>query len=108
MSKDNAKARIRDPLKSYGYSKKEQREAKKAEEIVAGDARKAFARKLRVAMSQLNLSVQDIAEMTSISREHISRMRRGRLLPGKTSTLKKLADVLGVTCDYLIRDKGLE
>lgn len=108
MSKDNAKARITDPLKSYGYSKKERRDAIRAEQAATSEAKKAFARKLRMAMSEQSLTVRDVAEMTNISREHISRMRMGRLFPGRTSTLKRLADVLGVTCDYLIRDRGLE
>lgn len=60
-----------------------------------------FAHRLRELRRQRNLSQADLAEQVEVHSTHISRYERGLSRPS-ADTLKRLADVLGVSGDYLL------
>ena len=60
-----------------------------------------FAGRLRELRRQRNLSQSELGELASIHYTHVSRYERGVSKPS-AETLKRIADALGVTGDYLI------
>ena len=54
-----------------------------------------------------NLSQVDLAEVTGISRDAISKYERGDAIPS-VQYAKKIADALGVSLDYLVSDDDKE
>jgi transcriptional regulator with XRE-family HTH domain len=60
-----------------------------------------FAHRLRELRRQKDLSQTELAERVQVHSTHISRYERGLSRPS-ADTLKRLADVLGVSGDYLL------
>lgn len=60
-----------------------------------------FAQRLRELRKQKNLSQTELGQLAELHYTHIGRFERGSSRPGG-DTLKRLADVLGVTSDYLL------
>lgn len=60
-----------------------------------------FAQRLRELRKQHGLSQTELGERVGIHYTHIGRYERGRSRPA-ADTLKRLADVLGVSGDYLL------
>ena len=60
-----------------------------------------FPQRLRKLRRQKNLSQTKLGELTDLHYTHIGRYERGLSRPS-SNTLRKLAEVLGVTTDYLI------
>ena len=60
-----------------------------------------FAHRLRELRRQKDLSQAELAERVQVHSTHISRYERGLSRPS-ADTLKRLADVLGVSGDYLL------
>lgn len=60
-----------------------------------------FAQRLRQIRRQKNLSQADLAELVDVHSTHITRYERGMSRPS-ADTLKRLADALGVSGDYLL------
>jgi len=63
-----------------------------------------FAERLRALRRQKNLSQAEFSKIVGVHSIHISRYERGISKPN-SGTLKKLAEALGVTADYLIEGK---
>lgn len=57
--------------------------------------------RLKLLRKQKNLSQQELAEQAEIHYTHIGRYERGQSKPS-TDTLKRLAEALGVSSDYLL------
>ena len=60
-----------------------------------------FAQRLRELRKQKNLSQTDLGQLAELHYTHIGRFERGTSRPSG-DTLKRLADALGVTSDYLL------
>ena len=60
-----------------------------------------FAQRLRDLRKQKNLSQTELGHLAELHYTHIGRFERGTSRPGG-DTLKRLADALGVTSDYLL------
>ena len=60
-----------------------------------------FAQRLRELHKQKNLSQTELGKLAGLHYTHIGRFERGASRPGD-DTLKRLADALGVTSDYLL------
>jgi transcriptional regulator with XRE-family HTH domain len=60
-----------------------------------------FAERLRVLRKQKNLSQTELGHISDLHYTHIGRFERGLARPSG-DTLKRLADVLGVSSDYLL------
>jgi transcriptional regulator with XRE-family HTH domain len=60
-----------------------------------------FAQRLRDLRKQKNLSQTDLGQLAELHYTHIDRFERGTSRPSG-GTLKRLADALGVTSDYLL------
>ena len=61
----------------------------------------SFAQRLRELHKQKNLSQTELGKLAGLHYTHIGRFERGASRPGD-DTLKRLADALGVTSDYLL------
>ena len=75
----------------------------KGQKIIAN----GFAERLRALRRQTNLSQSELSKIVGVHSIHISRYERGISKPN-SGTLKKLAEALGVTADYLIEGKTTE
>lgn len=60
-----------------------------------------FAARLRALRKQKNLSQTELGQLAGLHYTHIGRFERGIALPG-SDTLRRLADALSVTSDYLL------
>lgn len=60
-----------------------------------------FAQRLRMLRKNKNLSQPELGQRAALHYTHIGRFERGSSRPSG-DTLKRLADVLGVTSDYLL------
>ena len=60
-----------------------------------------FAQRLRELRKQKNLSQTELGRLAELHYTHIGRFERGTSRPSG-DTLKRLADALGVTSDYLL------
>lgn len=60
-----------------------------------------FAKRLRELRKQKDLSQTELGKLAGLHYTHIGRYERGASRPSG-DTLKRLADVLGVTSDYLL------
>jgi transcriptional regulator with XRE-family HTH domain len=60
-----------------------------------------FAQRLRDLRKQKNLSQTELGQLAELHYTHIGRFERGSSRPSG-DTLKRLADALGVTSDYLL------
>ena len=60
-----------------------------------------FAKRLRDLRKQKNLSQTELGQLAELHYTHIGRFERGASRPS-VDTLKRLADALGVTSDYLL------
>lgn len=60
-----------------------------------------FAERLKALRKQKNLSQTELGQLAGLHYTHIGRFERGASRPGG-DTLKRLADALGVTSDYLL------
>lgn len=60
-----------------------------------------FAQRLRELRKQKNLSQTGLGQLAGLHYTHIGRFERGMSRPSG-DTLKRLADALGVTSDYLL------
>jgi transcriptional regulator with XRE-family HTH domain len=60
-----------------------------------------FAERLRTLRKQKNLSQTELGHLAELHYTHIGRFERGASRPSG-DTLKRLADALGVTSDYLL------
>lgn len=63
-----------------------------------------FARKVKEEREKLGINQKQLVEASDISQATISRIESGRMEQLKSRTLKRLADALGVTVDYLVQD----
>jgi transcriptional regulator with XRE-family HTH domain len=62
-----------------------------------------FGDKMTMLRKQKNISQVELAEKTSISRDGISKYERGDIIPS-VEYAKRIADVLGVSLDYLVSE----
>jgi len=60
-----------------------------------------FAERLKALRKQKNLSQTELRQLAGLHYTHIGRFERGASQPSG-DTLKRLADALGVTSDYLL------
>ena len=60
-----------------------------------------FSERLRTLRKQKNLSQTELGQLAGLHYTHIGRFERGTSRPG-SDTLKRLADALGVSGDYLL------
>lgn len=60
--------------------------------------------KLKLARQQKKMSQTELAESSGVMQKNISRYEQDTSVPSAIS-LKKIADVLGVTTDYLLGEK---
>jgi len=60
-----------------------------------------FAQRLRVLRKSKNLSQTELGQLAGLHYTHIGRFERGASRPSG-DTLKRLADALGVTSDYML------
>ncbi len=60
-----------------------------------------FSQRLRELRKQKNISQTELGKLVDIHYTHLGRYERGLSMP-TSKTLQKLADVLGVSNDYLI------
>ena len=65
------------------------------------DVPEGFALRLRELRKKRNLSQTELGRLAALHYTHIGRVERGTSRPGG-DTLKRLADALGVTGDYLL------
>ncbi|WP_323866234.1 helix-turn-helix domain-containing protein, partial [Xenorhabdus cabanillasii] len=68
---------------------------------------KGFAQRLRELRRQKGLSQSELGKLAELHYTHIGRFERGTSRPG-SDTLKRLADVLDVTSDYLLEGAETE
>ncbi|MCU5771730.1 helix-turn-helix domain-containing protein [Erwiniaceae bacterium BAC15a-03b] len=66
-----------------------------------------FAQRLRELRRQKGLSQSELGKQADLHYTHIGRFERGASRPG-SDTLSRLADVLGVTSDYLLEGASTE
>jgi transcriptional regulator with XRE-family HTH domain len=66
-----------------------------------------FSKRIRELRRQKNLSQTELGKIVGLHYTHISRYERGLSIPA-SDTLKRLAEGLGVTADYLIEGKTNE
>jgi len=74
---------------------------KKTEALDMTETLDGFAARLRALRKQKNLSQTELGQLAGLHYTHVGRFERGIALPG-SDTLKRLADSLGVTSDYLL------
>lgn len=68
---------------------------------------KTLGEKIRIGRQARDLSQEELAKKTSLHQESISRYEAGTSAPN-TDTLKKIADALEVTTDYLLSENADE
>ena len=66
-----------------------------------------FAQRLRELRKNKNLSQTELGQLAGLHYTHIGRFERGTSRPSG-NTLKRLADALGVTSDYLLGGAATE
>ncbi|WP_258087449.1 helix-turn-helix domain-containing protein [Xenorhabdus bovienii] len=66
-----------------------------------------FAQRLRELRRQKGFSQSELGKLAELHYTHIGRFERGTSRPG-SDTLKRLADVLGVSSDYLLEGAETE
>ena len=66
-----------------------------------------FSKRIRELRRQKNLSQKELGKIVGLHYTHISRYERGLSIPA-SDTLKRLAEGLGVTADYLIEGQSIE
>jgi transcriptional regulator with XRE-family HTH domain len=66
-----------------------------------------FASRLKQLRAQRNISQTDLAGMVGVHYNHIGRYERGQSKP-TAKTLTRLAEVLGVSTDFLMKDNSSE
>lgn len=71
------------------------------------DIKDDFPRRLKQLRTERKLSQSALAEIVGLHYTHIGRYEKGQSRPS-TDALKKLADALGVTTDYLIEGETTE
>ena len=64
----------------------------------------SFPERLKLLRMQKGLSQKKLAEIANINRVQYNRYERGETMPS-TETISKIADVLGVSVDYLLEGK---
>jgi transcriptional regulator with XRE-family HTH domain len=69
--------------------------------------RNGFPERLRALRKQRNLSQTELAKLVGVHYNHIGRYERGESRPS-ADTLKRLADELNVSSDYLIEGHSEE
>jgi len=67
----------------------------------------SFSEKITKLKKQKKMSQIELAKITGISRDAISKYERGDVTPS-VDYAKKIADALGVTIDYLVNDNDDE
>ena len=67
----------------------------------------AFADRLSIARKQKKIRQADLGKMVGTSGDIIGKYERGENIPS-IDVAAKIADALGVTLDYLIKDKEYE
>ena len=67
----------------------------------------AFADRLSIARKQRKIRQADLGKMVGTSGDIIGKYERGENIPS-IDVAAKIADALGVTLDYLIKDKEYE
>lgn len=75
--------------------------SKETEALDMTETLEGFAARLRTLRKQKNLSQTELGQLADLHYTHIGRFERGIALPG-SDTLKRLAEALGVTSDYLL------
>ena len=66
-----------------------------------------ISERIKLTRQQKNMSQSELAEQASISTKSLSRYETGASIPPADS-LKAIADVLGVSADYLLSDDKVE
>ncbi|PHM39916.1 helix-turn-helix domain-containing protein [Xenorhabdus miraniensis] len=74
---------------------------------MAAATENGFAQRLRELRRQKGLSQSELGKLAELHYTHIGRFERGTSRPG-SDTLKRLADVLGVSSDYLLEGAETE
>ncbi len=70
-------------------------------DAVSEDTKAAFADRLRELRKAKGLSQSELGEKVDLHYTHVGRYERGVSRPS-ADTLQRMADVLGVSCDYLL------
>lgn len=84
-----------------GRSDEPESDTKSAEKSISKSQLKTFSNRLSASIEKLGLSIESVANACRVSESYIRElMYEPKQLPG-TTTLYKLADLLGVTPDYL-------
>ncbi len=68
---------------------------------------KDFAAKLAKKRRDLGITQTDFAEKMMVSRQTVNRWESGAVLPD-IEKIADIADILGVSCDYLLKDGVME
>lgn len=71
------------------------------EELDMADVPDGFSGRLRTLRKEKNLSQTELGQLAGLHYTHIGRFERGASRPG-SDTLRRLADALGVSGDYLL------
>jgi transcriptional regulator with XRE-family HTH domain len=71
------------------------------------DVPDSFPERLRTLRKQKDLSQTELGQLAALHYTHIGRFERGASRPG-SDTLKRLADALGVSGDYLLEGAAEE
>ena len=71
------------------------------------DTQDGFSERLRTLRKQKNLSQTELGQLAGLHYTHIGRFERGTSRPG-SDTLKRVADALGVSGDYLLEGAAEE
>ena len=71
------------------------------------DMQDGFSERLRTLRKQKNLSQTELGQLAGLHYTHIGRFERGTSRPG-SDTLKRVADALGVSGDYLLEGAAEE
>ncbi|WP_338804605.1 helix-turn-helix transcriptional regulator [Xenorhabdus griffiniae] len=74
---------------------------------MAAATENGFAQRLRELRRQKGLSQSELGKLAELHYTHIGRFERGTSRPG-SDTLKRLADVLDVSSDYLLEGAETE
>ena len=67
-------------------------------------AKEGFQKRLKELRLEKNLSQTELGDMIGVHYTHIGRYERGLSIP-KSATMRRLAEALGVTTDYLFEGK---
>ena len=66
-----------------------------------------FAERLRQERQRAGLSQKELAEKANVTDRTIQKYESGKNIPTRLSSVKAVAEILGVTTEYLLGEEGL-